>query len=46
MGHLQYVRAELEKLKAEIDASPLGTEDMRTSYLELTFSVLDLYYRQ
>ena len=46
MTNLLYIRQELDKLKNEIDAYPLKTDDLRTSYIELTYSSLELYYRQ
>lgn len=46
MENLKYIEAELKGLQAEINAYGISSDDIRTSYLELTFSVLDLYYRQ
>ena len=46
MHHLTYIKNAIDELGSEIDSYPLKSEDIRTSYLELTFSVLDLYYRQ
>ena len=46
MENLEHINNGLKNLLAEIEALPLGTEDMRTSYLELTLHVFNLYYIQ
>lgn len=46
MENLEHINYELKNLVVEIKAQPLGTEDMRTSYLELTLHIFNLYYIQ
>lgn len=46
MEELEYIKQELGKLVDEIHSHPLGTDDIRRSYLELTLGVFNLYYIQ
>ncbi|QNH62617.1 hypothetical protein [Hymenobacter sediminicola] len=45
MKHLEYIKNSLKELEIEISNYPFKSEDWRTSYLELTYSSLEIYYR-
>ncbi|MFD2785019.1 hypothetical protein [Hymenobacter rubripertinctus] len=44
--NMKYILDKLNDLGNEITIYPLKSEDLRKSYLELSFSTLELYYRQ